>query len=1100
MTTLLQLYEENDAKTLAYRVIVAGADITHLITGVGWNFTVGEVPSANFSVPFDNMVDAIAEEAEVEIWAGFRDGFTTQMALVFGGGVINSVSAKGVERVAECIQDGARRLNYPYYRDIAYNFDNVTAEESVTALLGLAGVPVFHVDLDPWLIGTAVPQTLKFSSYGDAINKVSTVDGTPWFALPSGQIRVEKRDPLPYDSPARTYYSGVLNGISSSQPAGIPNPDARPRILDLSKNYDRPGVNNFINIDGATLVTLGPNGEQNSEQIHEEVDGAPGQFTNGAPWIPTPPLFQPFTYNNELIDTNAKAFAVAGRYYALKNRLIQNLSLSVPLDPMLFLCETIQVVDPNTDTDDLYFLHSYSCSISDRGASSDLTLFGGPFAGTQGFASPFAEFRWTYTALYQEIGGNNTIGGTPCQGGSSALNLGWASSMAAKLCQDMPEDTGSAAQGGNSPTPLATVMIGFDGTYSQDFDGFIASYAWSDDQGHTGTGPRVTFVYDPSIVSTALVTLTVTDNDGRTDSITKSVSTAANSQSPANPTMNDTNQGGGVASGDCTDGGDPSKGGTGPGGDNGMALVYVVAAMCKAMMSKDNRTWNMLDKDDLGVGNFITADARADYANKSITAIFGTDQGEIVRTTDGAQNGTVAHSGAGGGEQITSISYDHGDCGTVSAVTNKGQILSSNNDGASWHSIRPRDNLPIHKVLHVQDRTYYFGGDTGRPETLIRFSTDGGKTMTPVTLQGSLLAAIHSAGAGKTISTASINDQALLIGFSGGVSPLIWKNSNPVANPTSWVPASGITGNGALSSAPGADGDFAVSTDDGTFNSSDGENYAAGCSTPQNDLNWEGLPGVYVGANDGAISKVMGDTCGPMMPNTGLPDQTPMPVCAQPKQIKVVSVPRDVEGGNWPANITPPPVGTLTASFREGLGGTGGTMGRSFTLPNNGGLDLLLVRFLTDSGGVFDATDDLTWSAIGQGTELKLQYCLTSGSGQTINWTMNASGPSNPMSYAVYSYNPSTGNVSVVGVDFDQISGGSGANFVGAVCSGVLSIYGIGFNNAPVVNATRQSPLVAVSGGGSDQGYRDGQGTCPWAGATGPGGPVWYIGAVGVIL
>lgn len=1089
MTTLQELYEYYSAKTLVYRIIVAGADITGLITSVSWNFAVGEVPTATFDVPASYMVPAIAEEAAVEIWAGYRVGLIQRMALVFGDGVIDSVSARGNMRTINCVQNGARKLNYPYYREIGYDFDTVTAEEAVTALLDLAGVNVYHVDLDPWLIGTAVPQRLHFSTYGEAINKVSTVDGTEWYALPSGQIRVEKRDPLPYDNYRRLYYSGILNGITFTSPYGVVDPDAEPRILDVAKEFDRAGVNNFINIDGAALETIGPNGEQNTDQIHEEVDGAPGTFPNGAPWITTPPLFQPFTYSNELIDTDAKAFSVAERYYTLKNRLIQNLTLTVPLDPELFLCMTVKVIDPDTETDDLYFLKSYHCSISNGSVQSDLELLGGPFSGTQGFASPFAEFRWTYSALWKTLGEN--LGSTGC---NSNNNLGFLSQQAAKLCQDLPADTGSPDKGGDVPTTqVGSVFIGFDGTYSQDFDGQIASYAWSDDQGNTGTGPRITFIYNPEDVSSVQVTLEVTDDTGRTDSITKTVYTSASHSSPEDPSMNDTTEGGGEAAGDCAEGGDPNQGGDPP--PNGSFLVRAIAAMCKAMMSSDNKTWNMLDKDDLNVGNFISVDLKQNSGDdQEVVALFGTDEGEIVRTTDGAQTGGVVHF-TNNNEEISSISFDPTDCGTVVATTSRGQILSSSDMGQTWKSIRPKDDIQINQSLFIGDTLYVFGGDTGKPDTLIRSSRDGGKNFQPVPLQGSLGVAVRAAGPGGSISRASVNDNGIMIGFQG-VNELAW--TTPDLNRQSWTQMGGLTGS-RVTAIGGGNSDGVISTDDGTFTSDDtsGQDFTPTCPNVYNDVRWEGLPGVYMGVDDDQLSKIIDDTCGPMMPNAEIPDQTPMPACAHPKQVKtIIGVYPPTE---WPTSVTPPPTGTFTASFREGLGQTGGTMGRTYTVPNNGGQPIMLVRFLSDSGGLFDATDDLSWSAIGQGDELKLDYCLTSGNGQTINWSMNASDPLNPMGYAVYSFDPSTGAVSVVGVDFDQLTGASGQNFIGALCSGILSIYGIGFNNQPLTAASRQSPQVAVFGGGSDLGYRDGSGASPWAGVTGVGA-IWYLGAIAVDL
>jgi hypothetical protein len=900
MTTLQQLYEEYEGKTVSYRIIVGGADITNLVDDFGWGFATGEVPTADISIAPQNMVEAIAEEAEVEIWFGYKIGFIDIRVLVFGGAVVDSVSYDGSSFKIECIQDGARRLNYPYYKQITYDFDNVTAQDAVTALLTLAGVPNFHVDLDPWDIGTAVPQKIDFSNYGDGINKVSTVDGSVWFALPSGQIRVEKRDPLPYDNPARTYYRAHLEGIVESQPAGVPNPNARPRILQLTKRYDRPGVNNFINVDGATLVTLGPNGEQNSDQIHEEVDAAPGSFDNGAPWITTPPLFQPFTYNNELIDTDAKANAVANRYLLLQNRLIQELSVTIPCDPLLFLCMTVQIIDEEAEVDDLYFLKAYRCSVSASQVTSELTLLGGPYAGTQGFASPFAEFRWTYQDFWNRIGGNNEVGSTGSDCNSAKANAGFQTNLAQKLCQDIPADVGSEDQGGNKGTAIGTVMIGFDGSMSQDFDGTIVSYVWEDSQGHTGSGPRVTFIYDPEEDSSIEMTLTVTDDTARTDSITKTVyvgATAPVDPLPDNPTLNDTDQGGGVASGDCTDGGDPTRGGSGLPGNNGMALVYAVPAMCKAMMTKDNRTWNMLDKDDLGVGNFISVDLASDYDTGVVTALFGTDRGEIVKTTDGAQTGSIVHQ-SGGGEAFNGLVFDTKECGTAYAYTDKGQMLKSSDNGSTWSSVRPRDNVKINKILMIGNDMFFFGGDGVSGEKLIRKSSDRGKTLYPVHLPNQMITAALLGGG--VITTASLNHEKLLVGFAGGG---VWTTSD-IETSGSWTEVSGITGP-VRSSAPGNGGEFKVSTDDGDFSSSDGETFTPGCSTPHNDMNWEGLPGVYIGVSDSSIDKIVDDTCGPMMPNPDL-TQTPMPVCAIPQKIRVAPIPRPPAGsGIWPDISTP---------------------------------------------------------------------------------------------------------------------------------------------------------------------------------------------------
>lgn len=893
--TLRDLYDYQGAKTFVYRIIIAGADVTRRVANFEWGFARGEVPNATIVIPKSLMGPGIVEEAAVEIWVGYKVGFIQRMALVFGDGVIDSVSARGNMRFVQVVQNGARKLNYPYYREIGYDFDLVTAEESVIALLDLAGVNVYVVDLDPWLIGSAVPQRLHFSNYGEAINKVSTVDGSEWFALPSGQIRVEKRDPLPYDNYKRLYYSGHMNGINVTAPAGVPDPDVQPRIFEIAKDFDRSGVNNFINVDGAALVTIGPNGEQNSEQIHEEVDGLPGNFANGAPWITTPPLFQPFTYSNELIDTNAKAFTVAQRYFDLKNRLIEVVNLSIPLDPEIFLCMTVKVVDEDTDTNNLYFLNSYHCSVSPNGVQTDLELFGGPFAGTQGFAKPFAEFRWSYSATWKMQG--QDLNSSGCNGGN---DMGFLSNLGAKLCQDLPAATGDEDKGGDSPTTkTGQVFIGFDGTFSQDFDGEIVSWTWSDDQGHTGTGPQITFIYDPDVVSSVQVTLVVEDNSGRTDTITKTVYTGADHSTPEDPSLNDTTEGGGEAAGECSEGGDPDQGGDTP--PNGNFLVHAIAAECKAMMSSNNKDWNMLDKDDFPVGDFISVDVKYDPETEEVTALFGTDNGEIVKTTDGAQTGTVVHEGSNNQEEISDISFDPQDCGTVVAVTSLGQIIESTDMGNTWHPKLPRDGIRINKILFIDDVMYAFGGDTAKPDTLIRRSRDGGKTFSPVQIGGALGTAIRAAAPGGTIKNATVNDNGLIVGFRG-VSPISW--TTPDLDQQNWTPVAGLTGTETTAMAGGGEGGV-ISTDDGTFTSDDSEDgFTEACPLVLNDVNWEGLPGTYVGVSDNEMSKIVDNSCGPMMPNEDIPDQTPLPGCARMRMHKIIVGPYPPAGAdpNWPTS------------------------------------------------------------------------------------------------------------------------------------------------------------------------------------------------------
>jgi hypothetical protein len=664
--TLKQLIEEHDTKKLICRIYIGGALLPNW-TALDYQFAIGEVPTATILVPSKQLLPAaVQEEASVQIWLGFQLGVTEETAMVFGGAVVDSVGNNGHEVVIECVMDGARKLTYSYNRTIGVDFTVITAEDVVEDLLGLAGVDNYYIELDPWVIGTAAPQTIEFSTYGEAINKVSEVDGSPWYALPTGMIRVENRDPVPSPTARKTYFSNIITGVESTAPTAITNQDAKPRINDVARRKFRNEVGNFITVNGALITTLGPNGEQNSNQIFETVDGLSGQFPNGAYWIPTPPLFQHFVFSNELIDTAAKAFETAQRYFNLKNRLFEEIPLSVPADPDVFLGSTVRVIDPNyTGIASLYFVKAYRTHIDSNSASTELQLTGGPEAGTIGFAAPFAEFFWKHTVLHNVIpGGAFNLG---------SFDLGPVADIGGKFCIDMPFGTGSVSIGGGllPGEDKPTVLIGYDASASQDFDGQIVDYEWSDDQGHTANGKRVTIAYDPAVVSVVQMTLIVTDDSGRTGTISKTVYIAPDYLAvpgQLDSSLNDTIFGGGVAIGVCTEidfdllaPGDeeafPNEL-AGPGGCNGLQLAAFIAANEYAMGTLDNRTWNDLTPGAAGAsGKFISVAGGANIRLQQTVALFGTTNGEIVRSLDYCQSGEVVFQSPSGA-RIECITFD----------------------------------------------------------------------------------------------------------------------------------------------------------------------------------------------------------------------------------------------------------------------------------------------------------------------------------------------------------------------------------------------------------------------------------------------------------
>jgi len=73
-----------------------------------------------------------------------------------------------------------------------------------------------------------------------------------------------------------------------------------------------------------------------------------------------------------------------------------------------------------------------------------------------------------------------------------------------------------------SPTNgIAPLPVTFDASASYDIDGKIVSYVWSFGDGTTGTGQKITHTYTKG--GNLTIVLTVTDNDGYTDSLAKTI-------------------------------------------------------------------------------------------------------------------------------------------------------------------------------------------------------------------------------------------------------------------------------------------------------------------------------------------------------------------------------------------------------------------------------------------------------------------------------------------------------------------------------------------------------------------------------------------------
>lgn len=719
MTTLAELYEEYDVKSGNYRVVVAGHDLGHI--RFNYSYEMGRVPEGSFKIEHP-LPSYVITGAIVEFYTGFAGLYKR----VFTGKVESpTLEVDGV--YVEC-SGFSRTLDLPYKRDVIL-IDNEDQNDVVALLLDDSGLVDYVVNLPgSWILATVEPIELEFQTLGEAINKIAEVYGSPFYELPTGQVRVELRDPLPAPTAFRIYHSGQIGaGWVETSPAGVTNPDARPRLRTLRRQTLLSEVKNRVVVRGAVVDTVNPDTfETNSDLIETTAEAV-------SPFIPNPPEFHEYVFSNELIDTPVVAAEVAIRYIGLKNRLEQRIAVAINGDPEMFLGATVEIIDLDyTTITGKWFVWGYQANVSDSGYEMTLDLRGGgPPAGTSPQLDPFADFIW----------------------------------RGAKIQQVVP-----VAAGGDDDV---MVLITFDGSVSSDFDGSLVVFDWSDDDGHTGNGEKITFLYDPDLVNSINMELTVTDNDGRTDSVTKQVDITAAASVPPDPSVDDSNVGGGV-----------------------IHISHFYVAADGYMMASQTYGQSFVDRSVAAAGAtglFISVSAVFDFETATGVACFGTTTGEIHRTTDGCATSTKVLT-IPNAPRVEHIWADTLLQNIWWACTSNGQIWRSADDGATWGLYKDfGDGLPLYRLATPPSgQLFVYGGSNLASNTLVRFALNkASPVFNSVGFSGAVAAAIAATPAGFVQEAATSLAHELLLVFGGGMIPAIWWSPN-IADPEAWVPTTGF--------------------------------------------------------------------------------------------------------------------------------------------------------------------------------------------------------------------------------------------------------------------------------------------------------------------
>ena len=388
------------------------------------------------------------------------------------------------------------------------------------------------------------------------------------------------------------------------------------RLLGIADDEDEDQIKKEVIVRGATVPSTTPASGDDPGGDETQVQITAQRHTDSNDLVEGDYRLYSMVYTNDLIETVETADEVAARLIDKYHRVLQSIEIEVPFDPRIDLGSTVEIRDQGTAPNYAgevtgllgnWWVRSYQHSLTPDGATTSISLYGGDQSGSASEANPQADFYWL---IERELVGN----------------------------------------------AVQAVVTFFDA--SIDADGWIVNYHWVDDYLGGATDEEgeslreITIAYNPGTDASINMTLTVTDNDGNTHSVTKSVDVSTNNEEIYTPT-----------------------------------LVCAGGTTCMATFD-GGVSWA-----DIATPSGVAKKCAVGYNNEPDdppVCFYGTDDGHIYRSIDSMASlvevvGPALTTNASGVGEITGIRSNRFTPARWWACCDNGRILRSDDFGATWY-------------------------------------------------------------------------------------------------------------------------------------------------------------------------------------------------------------------------------------------------------------------------------------------------------------------------------------------------------------------------------------------------------------------------------